>query len=106
MVISSKNRLRDTCLWFSFGKRSHRHRCIEPKEEYTSMASQTVLVVENLPESAGDAGNLGSSLGSKDPLEEKMAAHSTILAWEISWTEDLGGLQSMGSQESDMIEVT
>ena len=65
------------------------------------MASQMVLVVENPPESPGDAANLGSSLGSKDPLEEKMAAHSTILAWEILWTEDLGGLQSMGSQEPD-----
>ena len=32
-----------------------------------------------------------------------MAAHSSILAWKIPWTEEPGGLQSMGSQESDMI---
>ena len=37
-------------------------------------------------------------LGQEDPLEEKMATHSSILAWEIPWTEEPGGLQSMGSQ--------
>ena len=37
-------------------------------------------------------------LGQEDPLEEEMATHSSILAWEISWTEESGGLQSMGSQ--------
>ena len=38
------------------------------------------------------------SLGREDPLEKEMAAHSRILAWEIPWTEEPGGLQSMGSQ--------
>ena len=38
-------------------------------------------------------------LGWKDPLEKEMATHSSILAWEIPWTEEPGGLQSMGSQE-------
>ena len=42
------------------------------------------------------------ALGQEDPLEEGMATHSSILAWRIPWTEELGGLQSMGSQESDM----
>ena len=37
-------------------------------------------------------------LGWEDPLEKGMPAHSSILAWEISWTEEPGGLQSMGSQ--------
>ena len=46
------------------------------------------------------------SLGPEDALEEGMATHSSILAWRIPWTEKPGGLQSMGSQESDMIEVT
>ena len=42
------------------------------------------------------------SLGWEDPLEEGMATHASILAWEIPWnTEESGGLQSMGSQESD-----
>ena len=38
------------------------------------------------------------SLGWKDPLEKEMVTHSRILAWKISWTEEPGGLQSMGSQ--------
>ena len=38
------------------------------------------------------------SLGWEDPLEKGMATHSTILAWRISWTEEPGGLQSMGQQ--------
>ena len=38
------------------------------------------------------------SLGWEDPLEKGMATHSSILAWEIPWTEEPGGLQSMGSQ--------
>ena len=45
------------------------------------------------------------SLSWEDPLEEEMATPSSILAWEISWTEDPGGLQSMGLQkELDMTE--
>ena len=40
----------------------------------------------------------GQSLGRKDPLEKERATHSSILAWRISWTEEPGGLQSMGSQ--------
>ena len=38
------------------------------------------------------------SLGWEDPLEEEMTTHSSILAWGIPWTEQPGGLQSMGSQ--------
>ena len=37
-------------------------------------------------------------LGGEDPLEKGMATHSSILAWRIPWTEEPGGLQSMGSQ--------
>ena len=44
------------------------------------------------------------SLGGEDPLEKEMATHSSILAWEIPWTEEPGGLQSMGLQESDTTE--
>ena len=43
-------------------------------------------------------------LGQEDPLEKEMATHSSILAWRIPWTEEPGGLQSMGSQESDTTE--
>ena len=38
------------------------------------------------------------SLGQEDPLEEEMTTHSSILTWEIPWTEELGRLQSMGLQ--------
>ena len=41
------------------------------------------------------------SLGQEDPLEKEMATHSNILAWKIPWIEEPGGLQFMGSQESD-----
>ena len=41
------------------------------------------------------------SLGGEDPLEEGMAAHSSLLAWRIPWTGEPGRLQAMGSQESD-----
>jgi len=40
-------------------------------------------------------------LGPEDPLEKEIATHSSILAWEIPWTEEAGGLQSMGLQESN-----
>ena len=39
------------------------------------------------------------SLGQEDLLVKEMATHSSILAWEIPWTEEPGGLQSMGSQK-------
>ena len=42
------------------------------------------------------------SLGWEDSLEKEMATYSSIFAWEIPWTEESGGLQSIGLQESDM----
>ena len=44
------------------------------------------------------------SLGQEDPLEKEMATHSSILAWRIPWTEELGELQSMGRKVSDTTE--
>ena len=44
------------------------------------------------------------SLGLEGPLENEMATHSSILAWEVPWTEELGGLQSTGHKESDTTE--
>ena len=49
-------------------------------------------------ESACNTEDLGSIPGWKDPLEKEMATYSSILAWGIPWTEEPGGLQSMGSQ--------
>ena len=51
-------------------------------------------------ESACNAGDPGSIAGSEDPLEKGMTTHFSILAWRIPWTEEPGGLQSMGSQKS------
>ena len=49
-------------------------------------------------ESACSAGDLGLMAGGEDPLEKRMATHSSILAWRISQTEEPGRLQSMYSQ--------
>ena len=55
-------------------------------------------MVKNLPATAGDEDPQLQSLGQKDPLEEGMETHSSILVWKIPWTEKPGRLQSMGSQ--------
>ena len=47
-----------------------------------------------------------SSLDREDPLEKEMATHSSILAWRILWTEEPGGLQSMGRKKSEMTDHT
>ena len=55
-------------------------------------------MVKNLPADAEDMRDVGSTPGWDNPLEECMATHSSILAWRIPWTEEPGGLQSMGLQ--------
>ena len=57
-------------------------------------------VVKNLPANARDARDAGSIPGWADPLEEEMATRSSSLAWEMSWTEEPGGLQSMELKRS------
>ena len=57
------------------------------------------LVIKNPPANAGDKRDTGLSLGQEDPLEEGMASYTSILVWKISWTEESGGLQCMGSKE-------
>jgi len=54
--------------------------------------------VKNLPANSGDTGDVGSCLGQKDPLEEEIATHSSVLVWKIPWTEEPSGLQSTESQ--------
>ena len=49
---------------------------------------------------------LVGSLGQEDPLEEGMATHSSIFAWEIPWTEEPGGLQTTGLKRVGHTEVT
>ena len=53
--------------------------------------------VKKTPASAGDIGDSGLIPAQEDPLEKEMATHSSILAWELSWTEEPGGLQSTES---------
>ena len=55
-------------------------------------------MVKNLPANVETQKKWVLTLGQKDPLEESMATHSNILAWRIPWTEEPGGLQSMGLQ--------
>ena len=57
-----------------------------------------VLVVENPPANAEDIRGMGLIPGSEGPLEKDMGTHCNIFAWEIRWTEEPGGLQSVGSQ--------
>ena len=59
------------------------------------MASLVAWTVKNLPAVLESRVQF---LGQKDPLEKRIATHSSILAYRITWTEEPGGLQSMGSQ--------
>ena len=57
-------------------------------------------VVKNLPVMQEPQEMRGQSLGWENPLKEGMATHYSILAWRISWTEEPGGLQSLGVQKA------
>ena len=67
-------------------------------------ASQVALMLKSPSANAGDVRNmgliprLGRSLGWEDPLKEGVATHFSTFAWRIPWTEEPGGLQSLGSQ--------
>ena len=61
------------------------------------LASQVALV-KNLPTNSGDLETRVRSLGWEDPLKKGMATHSSILVWRIPWTEEPGGLWSIGLQ--------
>ena len=65
-------------------------------------SSKLALVVKNPPANAGGIRDMEFCfLGWEDPLEEGMATHSSILAWRIPWTEEPGGLQSIGSHPTE-----
>ena len=72
---------------------------------WKNMYIYTCMYVKNLPDNAEDAGDVGSSLGWEEPLEEGMATHCSILAWRIPRTEEPGGLQSTGSQRGTTEET-
>ena len=62
-------------------------------------------VVKNLTANAGDARDAGSILRSGRSLEKEMASYSSILAWKILWTEESGGLQSIGLQRVGLLST-
>ena len=62
----------------------------------STRASVVAQMIKNLPAMQE---TWVQSLGQEDPLEKEMATHSSILAWKIPWTEEPGGLQSIGSQK-------
>ena len=66
--------------------------------KYSINIFQVTLVVKNQPANTGDVRDVGSIPGSGRSLEEGMAAHSSILAWRTPWTEEPGGLRSIGCQ--------
>ena len=84
--------LADTREYFSF------ESCRQAHDEqkfpiFTPMASLVAQSVKNLP---AKQDSRVRSLGWEDPVEKAVAAHSSILSWKIPWTEEPGGLQSMG----------
>ena len=56
-----------------------------------------IIVYQGIP--GGTSGKKKKKKNPHDPLEKEMATHPSILAWKIPWTEEPGGLQSMGSQK-------
>ena len=71
------------------------HAIQEPTVLRITSPSLLAQLVKSLPEMQE---TLVWSMGQEDPLEKEMATHSSIIAWRIPWTEEPGGLQSMGSQ--------
>ena len=67
-------------------------------ELYSQGKSRASLVAQTLKNLPAVWETQVRSLGQEDPLEKGMATHSSIFAWRIPWTEEPGGLQSMGSQ--------
>ena len=74
---------------------THKHVGFWGDPIYGRWTSLTAQSVKNLPAMQE---TWVQFLGWEDPLEKEMAIHSSILAWKIPWTEEPGGLQSMGSQ--------
>ena len=63
----------------------------------TELDTTEVMQQQQQPANAEDKRDASTILGQEDPLDEEMATHPSILAWRIPWTEEPGGLQSMGS---------
>ena len=79
-----------------FGLRLHSFEALNFHRYPLFWSSLMAQQVKNLPALQETQKTLVQSLGWEDPLEKEMATHSSILAWEIPWTEEPGGLQSKG----------
>ena len=73
----------------------------EKSKDYRARDSLVAQTVKSLPAMRE---TWIRSLGQEDFLEKEMATHSSVLPWRIPWTEEPGGLQSMGCKESDTTE--
>ena len=85
---------------FALENEGNKHLSINSPPQW----SRASLVVQRLKRLPAMWETWVRSLGQEDPLEKEMAPHSSILAWRIPWTEELGGLQSTGCKESDTTE--
>ena len=102
------------CLWTCRACRGYRRRLVCSEKCKSSPPEQLHSPARVVGFPAGsDHQNLPAgwetqalSLGWEDPLEEDMAIHSSILAWKIPWTDEAGGLQSMGSQRAGFDSAT
>ena len=93
----------EPCRLQSIGSQRVRHdwsdwACIQADRYNLTFGASKVAVMKNLPAKARDTRDVGLIPGLGLPLEEGIATHSSTLAWRIPWTEEPGGLQSMGSQ--------
>ena len=92
IVLPSKGRRLSVCVCMCDDANNHSYRLLN------AQSFQVALVVKNPTANAGAIRDSGSIPGPEDPLEEGRAMHFSILAWRIPWTEEPGGLQSIGSQ--------
>ena len=85
--------------WDQRNRTEERARSVKVSKEFhcTPVAQR----VKNMPAMQETQGTRIQYLSQEDPMEEEMVTQSSILAWKIPWTEEPGGLQSTGSQESD-----
>ena len=79
---------------------------INPGASRSSLFHSATCGAADSKEAACNAGDPGSIPGAGSPLEKGMATHTSILSWRTSWTEEPGGLQSMGLQRIGHDRVT